>query len=177
MGAHVVEDSRLNPSSPGYVLRDIAPGGLVRVVVPGGLVRLPPATRVIVCENPSVLEAATDELIPDCPALICTDGMPSNTALDLVAGLAAATDEITVRADIDDAGFVVVDQLLTAAPAATTWRYDVGTYLGHLGMTITGHQSVGMDTLRDLYEEHRVSIHEVALLTTLIDDLSHPRSW
>ncbi|MDV9169021.1 TIGR02679 domain-containing protein [Streptomyces sp. W16] len=137
---------------------------------------VPPATRVFVCENPSVLEAAADELGPDCPPLICTDGMPSNAALDLVAGLAAATDEITVRADIDDAGFVVVDQLLTAAPAATTWRYDTGTYLGHLGMTITGDQSLGLDTLRDLYEEHRIPIHEEALLTTLLDDLSHPRS-
>ncbi|MFF3375420.1 TIGR02679 domain-containing protein [Streptomyces sp. NPDC002680] len=137
---------------------------------------VPPATRVFVCENPSVLEAAADELGPDCPALICTDGMPSNAALDLVAGLAAATDEIAVRADIDDAGFVVVDQLLSAAPVATPWRYDAGTYLDHLGMTITGDQRVGVDTLRGLYEQHRIPIHEEALLTTLLEDLSPPRS-
>lgn len=139
---------------------------------------VPPATSVFVCENPTVLEAAADELGPDCPALICTDGMPSNTALDLLAGLAATTDEIAVRADIDDAGFVVVGQLLSAAPAATTWRYDAGTYLGHLGLPTTaaaGDPHTGTDALRDLYAEHRVPLHEEALLTTLLDDLSHLR--
>jgi hypothetical protein len=37
MGAQVVEDSRLSPSSSGYVLSDVAPGGQVWVAVPGGL--------------------------------------------------------------------------------------------------------------------------------------------
>jgi uncharacterized protein (TIGR02679 family) len=139
---------------------------------------VPPATRVFVCENPTVLESAADELGPECPALICTDGMPSNAALDLVAGLAAATDKITVRADIDEAGFVVVDQLLSAAPAATTWRYDAGTYADHLSLApegATAHLRTDRDPLRDLYAEHRVPLHEEALLTTLLEDLSRLR--
>src|SRR5262249_56742562 len=51
---------------------------------------VPAGNRVFACENPTVLEAAADELGPDCPPLICTDGIPSLAALDLVAGLAAA---------------------------------------------------------------------------------------
>lgn len=39
MGAQLMEDSRLAPSSFGYVLRDVAPGGRVWVAVPGGLSR------------------------------------------------------------------------------------------------------------------------------------------
>ncbi|MFC9846256.1 TIGR02679 domain-containing protein [Streptomyces sp. NPDC060223] len=134
-----------------------------------------PGTSVFVCENPAVLEAAADELGPKCPALICTDGMPSNAALDLVSGLSAAAAEITVRADIDEAGFVVVDQLLSAAPAAATWRYDAGTYLDHLGTTATAHRPSGLDALRRLYAEHRIPLHEEALLTSLLDDLSPMR--
>ncbi|MFJ9564831.1 DUF2399 domain-containing protein [Streptomyces fuscichromogenes] len=131
-----------------------------------------PATSVFVCENPTVLEAAADEPGPRCTALICTDGMSSNAALDLVSGLAAATAEIAVRADVDEAGFVVVDQLLSAAPGATTWRCDAKTYLGHLRMTATADQPSGLDALRGLYAAHHIPLHEEALLTSLLDDLS-----
>jgi len=69
-------------------------------VVPGGS---PP---VFVCENVTVLEAAADELGSACPPMVCTDGVPSSAALDLVGRLAAEGCRISVRADVDEAGFV-----------------------------------------------------------------------
>lgn len=38
-----------------------------------------------------------------------------------------------------------------------------------------GDPRTGMDTLRDVYAKHRIPLHEEALLTTLLDDLSHLR--
>lgn len=100
----------------------------------------------------------------------------SNATLDLLAGIAAATDEVSVRADIDDAGFVVVGQLLSGAPAARSRRYDVETYLGHLGLmaaTVPGDRRADVDAFRGLYAEHRTPLHEEVLLTDLLDGLSH----
>lgn len=83
--------------------------------------------------------------------------------------------EAVAAADIDEAGFVVVDQLLSAAPAAATWRYDAGAYLSHLGVTATAHWPSGVDALRELHAENCIPLHEEALLTSLLDDLSDRR--
>lgn len=137
---------------------------------------VPTGTSVFVCENPTVLEAAADELGPRCPPLICTDGIPSLAALDLIAGLAATGCAINVRADIDDAGFVVVEQVRSVAPAATPWRYDATSYTQHLGLTgiaaADGDEETRLRQLRELYARHRIPLHEEALLDQLLTDLA-----
>jgi uncharacterized protein (TIGR02679 family) len=131
---------------------------------------------VFVCENPTVAETAADELGPRCPPLVCTDGIPSIAALDLLAGLGAAGCGVRVRADIDDAGFVVVDQVRAVASAAATWRFDAPTYARSIGLDI-GAGSVGSDeveriaVLRELYSRHGVPLYEEALLDDLLADL------
>jgi len=135
----------------------------------------PVGTVVFVCENPTVLEAAADEFGPRCPPLLCTDGIPSIAALDLVSGLVAAGCEFVVRADIDEAGFVVVDQVRAAAPGARTWRFDCTTYAQYLGLDEIGDLSGGAEAtllrLRDLHAQHQVALHEEALLDQLLADL------
>ncbi|MEV6876599.1 DUF2399 domain-containing protein [Amycolatopsis sp. NPDC051128] len=135
----------------------------------------PAGTAVFVCENPTVLEAAADEFGSRCPPLVCTDGIPAIAALDLVSGLAAAGCEFVVRADIDEAGFVVVDQVRAAAPGARTWRFDCTTYAQYLGLDETGDLSGGTEAallrLRDLHAQHHVALHEEALLDHLLADL------
>jgi hypothetical protein len=49
----------------------------------------PTGTQVFVCENPTIVEAAADELGSCCPPVVCTDGIPTTAALDLLAGLSA----------------------------------------------------------------------------------------
>jgi uncharacterized protein (TIGR02679 family) len=140
----------------------------------------PAGATVYVCENPTVLEAAADELGPRCLPLVCTDGIPSIAALDLLAGLADAGCAINVRADIDHAGFVVVEQVRSVAPAATAWRYDTTTYAQHLGLDPAadpaadpaGDEDARLRQLRALHAQHQIPLHEEALLDQLLSDLA-----
>jgi hypothetical protein len=63
-----------------------------------------PASDVYVCENPSVLIAAADQLGESSRPLVCTNGRPSAAALRLLTGLAEGGTSIHVRADDDTSG-------------------------------------------------------------------------
>jgi uncharacterized protein (TIGR02679 family) len=140
---------------------------------------VPAGGPVFVCENPTVLEAAADEHGAACAPMVCTDGMPSIAALDLLAGLAGAGRSIRVRADVDDAGFVVVDQVRSVVPDATAWRFDVATYADHLGLSDSDGPADApgdgddVDQLRLLYARRGVVVHEEALLDELVGDVGH----
>jgi uncharacterized protein (TIGR02679 family) len=103
----------------------------------------PTGTYVFVCENPTIVEAAADELDSDCPPVVCTDGIPTMAALDLLAGLSTRGSSTSVRADIDEGGLVVVEQVLSVASEATLWRYDTATYAAHLGLPDQGASTNG----------------------------------
>ena len=101
--------------------------------------------------------------------------MPSIAALDLIGGLASRGCEIAVRADVDEAGFVVVEQVRSAAPAAAVWRFDVATYAEHLGLppgdtADEGHGNTRR--LREMYGRQQIPMHEESLLDLLIADLA-----
>ncbi len=141
------------------------------------------ARRVFVCENVTVLEAAAEELGPRCPPMVGTDGIPTTAGIDLVAGLAAAGCPISVRADVDEAGFVVVEQIRRAAPGALPWRFDVATYARQLRLAAEPDRSAGgpvddpedvnvtVGRLRALFAEHGSPVHEEQLLDELLGDL------
>jgi uncharacterized protein (TIGR02679 family) len=126
----------------------------------------PAPTRLCVCENPTVVEAAADELGAGCAPLVCTDGVPSLAALDLVAGAADLGIDIHVRADFDPTGFVIVDTLRSVAPAASTWRFDTDTYAAYFDLAPDG-----TTTAAQLRDRHGHDLHEEALLPSLLDDL------
>ncbi|HEY0560106.1 MAG TPA: TIGR02679 domain-containing protein [Frankiaceae bacterium] len=81
---------------------------------------------VRVCENPSVLEAAADQLGAQCPPLVCTYGRPSLAAWELLDGLTAAGAAVEVSADRDAAGQAILTDLLTRLPSATRWLPAAG---------------------------------------------------
>ncbi|QUQ64575.1 hypothetical protein JJ691_22950 [Kutzneria sp. CA-103260] len=134
------------------------------------------AGEVFVCENPTVAEAAADRLGPNCPPLVCTDGIASGAALDLLAGLAAVGSTIRVRADFDPAGFTIADQVLSVAPGALSWRFDARTYADECGLS--GHRSTSGDLatalteLRVAYDHARTPVHEERVLALLLSDLA-----
>jgi hypothetical protein len=104
---------------------------------------------------------------------VCTDGIPTTAALDLLAGLSAKGLSMSVRADVDDAGLVVVEQVLAVANQATLWRYDMATYAAHLGLPDQGASADGdtgsqLARLRDLYRLHSTPLHEEVLLNQLL---------
>lgn len=110
-----------------------------------------------------------------CPLrpLVCTDGMPALAALTLVKGLAGAGCRLQVRADVDEAGFTVVEQVRAVAPGCTGWRYDAETYRAAIQVDpgLDGRGESGL-ALRDLWRQAREPLHEEALLDLLLSDLS-----
>lgn len=82
-----------------------------------------PGSDVYVCENPSVLIAAADQLGKSSRPLVCTNGRPSAAALRLLTGLAQGGTSVHVRAD-DDAGQAIVATVRRAIPSARLWRFE-----------------------------------------------------
>ena len=126
---------------------------------------------VHVCENPTVVEAAADALGPACPPLVCTDGIASVAATGLIGGLAAAGCQIIARADFDEAGLTVVEQINAVAPDAGSWRFDQATYVG----LVPAAMQDAAASASGLREAIKVggAIHEERLLTRLLGDLRH----
>lgn len=81
------------------------------------------APDVYVCENPSVLIAAADELGDRSLSLVCTNGRPSAATMRLLTGLAAAGTTLHVRADDDIAGQEIVSGINAAIPGVRLWRF------------------------------------------------------
>jgi uncharacterized protein (TIGR02679 family) len=135
----------------------------------------PAGATIFVCENVTVLETAADRLGADCPPVVCTDGYPANAALDLIAGLSDAKCTIRQRADFDAAGLAIVDQVRSAAPATSGWRYDAATYATHLGLDFEPEAPTGneFEQLRVLYRQYGITVHEEAILDQLMADLDH----
>lgn len=80
--------------------------------------------EVYVCENPSVLIAAAEQLGASCRPLVCTSGRPSAAALRLLTGLAGGGTSLRVRADDDAAGQAIVETVRLAVPGAALWRFS-----------------------------------------------------
>ncbi|MFL6144773.1 MAG: DUF2399 domain-containing protein [Labedaea sp.] len=135
---------------------------------------------VVVCENPTVVEAAADALAARCPPLICTDGIASGAAMDLIGGLARGCGPVRVRADVDPAGFTVVEQVLAVAPQARLWRFDAGVYAAAHGLPgpeeIPEEAGAALDQLRETYRGHQVPLHEERVLDGILFDLGQEGS-
>ncbi|MFE9575929.1 TIGR02679 domain-containing protein [Nocardia sp. NPDC006044] len=126
----------------------------------------PTPARLFVCENPTVVEAAADELGTACPAMVCTDGVPALAALDLIVGAADAGIEIHIRADFDPAGFAIVDSLRAIAPNAVPWRFDADTYTTYFGLA-----AAPAALPEEARNSHGHDLHEEAILPLLLTDL------
>ncbi|MGH3622172.1 MAG: DUF2399 domain-containing protein, partial [Sciscionella sp.] len=134
---------------------------------------VPEPRTVFVCENPTVLEAAADLLGADCPPMVCTDGFASGAALDLIGGLSDAGCRLRIRADVDPAGFSIVDQIRSVAPDASLWRFDIALYSDVTGAPASSGESRETGpTLRELSDEHGVALHEERVLDQLLADLA-----
>ncbi|WP_083754167.1 DUF2399 domain-containing protein [Actinosynnema sp. ALI-1.44] len=135
-----------------------------------------PASDVFVCENPTVAEAAADALGQTCPPLVCTDGIASGAALDLLAGLATTGCTIHARADFDPAGFTIADQVLSVVPSALSWRFNARIYADECGLSAHHDAPDDLATavagLRVVYDRVRSPVHEERVLALLLSDLA-----
>lgn len=88
-----------------------------------------PHRRVLVCENPAVVAAATYRLDACEPAapLVCIDGMPDVACDRLLSALASAGVEVAFHADFDWGG-LRIGNLLVARYGAVPWRFSTADY-------------------------------------------------
>jgi uncharacterized protein (TIGR02679 family) len=146
------EHERALWESVGVVLDDLASQVLVlNLPVRGGLVgswlasacevgvpmrltlhqlRLAPLTitgdEVFVCENPAVVRAAAVRLGARARPLVCTEGVPSAAAHELLR--AAAQARVRWRNDFDWTGVRLTAGALTRYPYASPWRMGAPDY-------------------------------------------------
>ncbi|WP_199041697.1 TIGR02679 family protein [Glycomyces salinus] len=130
------------------------------------------ASTVRVVENPSILRAAADALGPDCPPLVCTEGVPSAAVYRLLE--AATGARLLWRADFDWAGLRIVERGLDRFPGAEPWRMSSADFeSGVKGIGLRGKRIKASwdESLSALMEAEGRAVMEESLLEELLEDL------
>ncbi len=101
------------------------------------LLREPPVfagagKTVFVCENPSVVFEAAEELGTACPPLVCCNGQRNAAVMTLLRQLVAAGAGLVYHGDFDWAGLTIANGLMEHLPVRP-WRFGSATYLGSVG--------------------------------------------
>jgi uncharacterized protein (TIGR02679 family) len=147
------------------------------------LLRRPPAwavaeRAVFVCENPNLLAIAADSLGPDCPPMVCTDGMPAAAQRTLLTQLRQAGARLLYHGDFDWAG-VVIGNTMMRTFEASPWRFGTDDYRDAVAVAPRpGHPLRGAHVLATWDEaltatmaEHQIAIPEEAVAAGLLRDL------
>ncbi len=145
------------------------------------LLRHPPdfvrVERVHVCENPSVVAAATDRLGACSAPLVCIEGQPKTASRILLDRLAAAGIPLIYHGDFDWGG-VRIANLVMARHGAGPWRFGATDYLAAVGSgggkALTGTPVVASwdAELRTAMEGAEQAIFEEQVMNELIADLA-----
>lgn len=132
--------------------------------------------RVIyICENPSIVAVAADELGPWCAPLLCTDGMPKTVSRSLIRLLTQGGATVRAHADFD-AGGVAIIRHLVATHGVLPWRFCRDDYLDALaGGTLALSDEVGATpwdgALSATMNDSGRAVHEESLAGVLLADL------
>ncbi|MER6624179.1 TIGR02679 family protein [Streptomyces sp. NPDC000931] len=141
--------------------------------------RLPPGTRIHVCENPRVVEAAADTA--RTAPLVCTSGSATTVVLTLLDTLAASGCTFAYHGDFDWPGITLANRV-TRRYAADPWRMRASDYeylatrtqlhgTPHLPLTGPPVEAVWDPELAPAMEALGVALHEEAALDLLLEDL------
>lgn len=136
-------------------------------------------TRVLVCENPRVLEAVAEQAVKGWAvtgwAVVCTAGEP-NLVVDQVLGhLAAAGVELRYHGDFDWPGIALANRAI-ARHGVRPWRMSADDYLqaSSVGGTTLAGSPVEPDWDAELgaaMRRHGRAVHEESVLSVLIGQL------
>jgi len=135
--------------------------------------RLAPTTRVLVCENPRVLEAFADRY-GGAFAVVCTAGWASAVACDLLHALRA---ELCYHGDFDWAGIEIANWLI-AHCGVVPWQMATADYQAAVAAASGSPSGIRLDDRRveaswdaELAAAMRAQgrpVHEEAVLTALL---------
>jgi uncharacterized protein (TIGR02679 family) len=144
------------------------------------LLREPPVfsctgMTVFICENPSVVFEAAEELGATCPPLVCGNGQRNAAVTTLLRQLAAAGAMLVYHGDFDWAGVTIANGLMELLPVKP-WRFDNKTYLeavGRSGKTLNGMPVAARwdPALAAAMSAAGKSVEEEQLLDQLLADL------
>lgn len=141
--------------------------------------KMPPGTRVHVCENPRVVEAAADTA--RTAPLVCTSGSATTVVLTLLDALAASGCAFAYHGDFDWPGIALANRV-TRRYAAEPWRMRASDYeylatrtqlhgTPHLPLTGPPVEAAWDPELALAMEALGVALHEEAALDVLLEDL------
>jgi uncharacterized protein (TIGR02679 family) len=137
---------------------------------------VPRGSRILVVENPRVVEAAAQMRAPT--PVVSTNGRPSSTVLLLLAQLHAAGAELRYHGDFDAAGLAICEGLMKIG--LTPWRMNAVDYVTALsaadaeGAALPNEpQAPGPTpwdpTLQAIFDRERRIVHQERLLPGLIE--------
>jgi uncharacterized protein (TIGR02679 family) len=140
---------------------------------------MPPGTRVHVCENPRVVEAAADA--DRTAPLVCTSGSATTVVLSLLDALASSGCAFAYHGDFDWPGIALANRVIQRY-AAEPWRMRTADYEylatraqlnGTPSIPLTGPSSeAAWDTeLAPAMDALGTALHEEAALDLLLEDL------
>lgn len=141
--------------------------------------KMPPGTRVHVCENPRVVEAAADA--GGTAPMICTSGSATTVVLTLLDALASAGCAFAYHGDFDWPGIALANRI-TQRYDPEPWRMRAADYeylatraqmLGTPQIALTGPsaEAVWDAELAPAMDALGIALHEEAALDLLLEDL------
>lgn len=141
---------------------------------------LPPSTRVHVCENPRVVEAAADSA--RATPLVCTSGSAATVVLTLLDNLAESGCTFSYHGDFDWPGITLANRIMSRYDARP-WRMRTVDYeylamraelRGTPALPLAGPRvDAGWDPeLAPAMQALGVALHEEAALELLLEDLA-----
>lgn len=137
--------------------------------------RVPRDCRILVVENPRLVEAAAQTRA--ATPVISTNGQPSSTVLLLLTQLSDAGAELRYHGDFDTAGFAICERLTRLG--LVPWQMTAGDYLAALstadaeGAVLPTESEVPGRTpwdpsLREVFERERRIVHQERLIHELL---------
>lgn len=136
--------------------------------------QLPPDRHIFVCENPTVVAAAANQLGAHARPLLCTEGQPRTALRMLLARLRDAGAVLAYHGDFDWPGIQIAN-FLRGRFSILPWRFGAGDYLSAPeGLPLAGVPVVASwdSNLSEAMKRRGRAVHEEAVLVSLLTDLS-----
>lgn len=137
-------------------------------------VAVPAGTRVLVCENPRVLEAIAERRGGAVP-VVCTSGMPGLVTSDVLRQLRAGGAHLDYHGDFDWPGVAIANRLVATA-GCRPWRMSAEDY--QAAVRADGPALLGAPVapewdpaLGEAMRRTGRAVHEEAVLDSLLDHL------
>jgi uncharacterized protein (TIGR02679 family) len=135
-------------------------------------------TRLLVVENPRIVEAAAQAL--SSTPVISTHGQPASSVLLLLAQLAEAGAELRYHGDFDTAGLAICERLTQLGLGLRPWRMNAFDYLAALEAADADGADLPVDlrapgptswdpSLQSVFDRERRIVHQERLLPELLE--------